>query len=33
VIIRKRFFNIVSSAVDSRDLQGKFLRWIVWNII
>ena len=33
VVIRKRFFNTSFLTVDSRDLQSKFLRWIVWNII
>ncbi len=33
VIIRKKFFNISFLIADSRDLQSKFLRWIVWNII
>jgi hypothetical protein len=33
VVIRKRFFNASFLTVDSRDLQSKFLRWIVWNTI
>jgi hypothetical protein len=33
VVIRKIFFNTSFLTADSRDLQSKFLRWIVWNVI
>lgn len=33
MVIRKIFSSLSFLIVDSRDLQGKFLRWIVWNVI
>jgi hypothetical protein len=33
VVIGKRFFNTPFLIADSRDLQSRFLRWIVWNTI
>jgi hypothetical protein len=33
MVIRKVFSSLSFLIVDSRDLQGKFLRWIVWNVI